>query len=95
MRSPTAIATHGTGKSRSKPLHKMHHQGSQPSKKLMAQHRGYTRLMNTYDRVIKRTGKIITVRLNPVRATVRDYINKMKPTLKKSPFKLNINTDNV
>ena len=36
MRNPTAVATHGTGKSRSKPLHKMHHQhnGKVPSKKL-------------------------------------------------------------
>lgn len=85
MRNPTAIATHGTGKSRSKPLHK------RPIKNLIAQQRGYQRLMNTYDRVIKRTAKPVTVRMSKMRSAVQRGINQMKFAPKKpAPFKINI-----
>ncbi|HFD32067.1 MAG TPA: hypothetical protein ENJ28_05065 [Gammaproteobacteria bacterium] len=86
MRNPTAIATHGTGKSRSKPLHKMHHQGTQPSKKILAQQRGYLKLMNLYAAVIKKTAKPVEVRMNKTRFAVKQGIAAMK-----SGFKLNIN----
>lgn len=86
MRNPTAIATHGTGKSRSKPLHKMHHQGKQPSKKILAQHRGYLKLMNLYNAVIKKTAKPVTVHMKKTRFAVKQGIAAMK-----SGFKLNIN----
>ena len=76
MRNPTAEATHGTGKSRSKPLHHMHHdhKGKQPTKKMMIRYRGYQNMMGLYEAVIKHTTPVIKVRMKPLNFNIKKGI---------------------
>ena len=82
MRSPTAIATHGTGKSRSKPLHK------RSIRNLIAQHKGYQKTMALYDAVIRKTAPVKTVHMSKLRQSIQRGLISMKG--KKRPLKLNI-----
>ena len=63
MRNPAVAGIYGNGKSRSKPLHAMHHEhgGKQPSRKMMIRHRGYMKMMSFIEMGIKKTGKVVKV----------------------------------
>ena len=65
MRSPTAIATHGTGKSRSKPLYR------RSLKNVMIQHRGYIKIMRFYDAMIKKTAPVKKVHMKKLNFAIK------------------------
>jgi len=65
MRSPTAIATHGQGKSRSKPLL------GKTRRNVMIQHRGYLKLMKFYDAMIKKTAPVKRVHMKKLNFAIK------------------------
>ncbi len=84
MRNSAAANIYGTGKSRSKPLHK------RSIKNIMKQQRGYIKTMALYDAVIKKTATPIKINMLKSRFAVKQGIQTMISAAKK-PFKLNIN----
>ena len=83
MRNPTAIATHGTGKSRSKPIYR------KSIRNVLIQHKGYLKLSKFLYAMIKKTAPVKTVRMSKLRQSIQRGLHQMKFD-KKKPIKLNI-----
>lgn len=92
MRNQLVAHIYGTGKSRSKPLHKMHHQhkGKTPSKKMITRYHGYRKMMELYDAVIRKTAKPITVHMKKSRFAIKQAMNLMASAVKPKKLKLNL-----